>query len=241
MRRISLVLAIAAALASVGVDPARAEVDGLREVRVEPSPEQGPPDQGPIERLEAGDVLDVTATGFGRAASGVAYECIDETPEQCGPRYPVQFDAAGRARFQFRVAFAAETDPGRCRPDATACRLVVAAPGLASERVTAERRIVFGGVLSLPTTTSVPDRVAAPRVERAAAEYAPMRLALGLAIAGALLGLAAVLWRRTDWSALGEEAAPEIDDAEYADLDAIVAALGPDDTDDERQRAITRR
>ena len=33
----------------------------------------------------------------------------------------------------------------------------------------------------------------------------------------------------TDWSAVGEAAAPEIDDAEYADLDAIIAALPPEE------------
>ena len=39
------------------------------------------------------------------------------------------------------------------------------------------------------------------------------------------------LWliKRTDWSAVGEAAAPEIDDAEYADLDAIIAALPPEE------------
>ena len=34
---------------------------------------------------------------------------------------------------------------------------------------------------------------------------------------------------RADWSAVGEAAAPEIDDAEYADLDAIIAALPPEE------------
>ena len=37
---------------------------------------------------------------------------------------------------------------------------------------------------------------------------------------------------RTDWSAVGEAAAPEIDDAEYADLDAIIAALPPEEEDE---------
>lgn len=60
------------------------------------------------------------------------------------------------------------------------------------------------------------------------AEYDPTRLALGLGLAAVLVGLAAGIVRRTDWAAVGEAAAPEIDDAEYADLDAIVAAL-PDE------------
>ena len=59
------------------------------------------------------------------------------------------------------------------------------------------------------------------------ASYDTMRLLIGLGLALLLLVVAAVLLRRTDWSPIGEAAAPEIDDAEYADLDAIIAALPP--------------
>jgi hypothetical protein len=64
------------------------------------------------------------------------------------------------------------------------------------------------------------------------AAYDPGRLLLGLAIAALLLAIVAGLILGTDWSAVGEEAAPEIDDADYADLDAIIAALPPEDEDD---------
>jgi hypothetical protein len=59
------------------------------------------------------------------------------------------------------------------------------------------------------------------------AAYDPTRLVIGLGLAIVLLVIAAVLLRHTDWSPIGEAAAPEIDDAEYADLDAIIAALPP--------------
>jgi hypothetical protein len=59
-------------------------------------------------------------------------------------------------------------------------------------------------------------------------EYDANRLAAGLGLALLLVAIAAGLIRRTDWSAVGEAAAPEIDDAEYADLDAIIAALPPE-------------
>ena len=38
--------------------------------------------------------------------------------------------------------------------------------------------------------------------------------------------------RRTDWAPVGEVAAPEIDEAAYADLDAIIAALPPEELED---------
>lgn len=70
------------------------------------------------------------------------------------------------------------------------------------------------------------------------ASYDGARLALGLALAALMLLAAVVLVRRTDWSPLGEEAAPEIDEAEYADLDAIVAALPPEPDLDELIAAL---
>jgi len=38
--------------------------------------------------------------------------------------------------------------------------------------------------------------------------------------------------QRVGQAAVGEAAAPEIDDAEYADLDAIIAALPPEEDDE---------
>ena len=63
-------------------------------------------------------------------------------------------------------------------------------------------------------------------------DYDSNRLAAGLGIAVLLVAIAAGLIRRTDWSAVGEAAAPEIDAAEYADLDAIIAALPPEDDEE---------
>ena len=60
-------------------------------------------------------------------------------------------------------------------------------------------------------------------------DYDPTRLALGLGLAAFLVAIATWLIRRTDWSAVGEAAAPAIDDADYADLDAIIAALPPEE------------
>lgn len=63
------------------------------------------------------------------------------------------------------------------------------------------------------------------------ADYDPTRLAVGIGLAAILIAIAAWLILRTDWSAVGEAAAPEIDDVDYADLDAIVAALPPEEVE----------
>lgn len=60
------------------------------------------------------------------------------------------------------------------------------------------------------------------------ASYDEGRLITAMSVALGLLAVAVILVRRTDWAAVGEAAAPEIDDVEYADLDAIVAALPPE-------------
>jgi len=59
------------------------------------------------------------------------------------------------------------------------------------------------------------------------AGYNATRLLIGLAIAALLLGVALWLIFFTDWSPVGEEVAPEIDEADYADLDEIIASLEP--------------
>jgi hypothetical protein len=64
------------------------------------------------------------------------------------------------------------------------------------------------------------------------AGYDPTRVVWGLAVAALLAGIATWLVRRSDWSPVGEAAAPEIDDVDYADLDAIIAALPPEDDED---------
>jgi hypothetical protein len=65
------------------------------------------------------------------------------------------------------------------------------------------------------------------------AAYDPTRLLVGLALAVLLAAIAAWLIMRTDWSAVGEADAPEIDDVDYADLDAIIAALPPEELEED--------
>ena len=89
---------------------------------------------------------------------------------------------------------------------------------------------------SRPTSCSPAPRSCPSRSPlRPARAYDATRLGVGLGVAFLLLLLASVLLRRTDWSAVGEAAAPEIDDADYADLDAIIAALPPEAEETELQ------
>jgi hypothetical protein len=111
-------------------------------------------------------------------------------------------------------------------------KLVIEPGPVGKYRVTCGRGDACGISVASPEVFArapvVPITFAAPP----GADYDPTRLALGLAVAALLVGIAAWLVIRTDWSAVGEAAAPEIDDAEYADLDAIIAALPPE-ADDE--------
>jgi hypothetical protein len=84
-------------------------------------------------------------------------------------------------------------------------------------------RDVFVRAPVVPITFAVPP----------GADYDPTRLLLGLALAALFVAIGAWLVLRSDWSAIGEAAAPEIDDAEYADLDAIIAALPPEEAQEE--------
>jgi hypothetical protein len=115
-------------------------------------------------------------------------------------------------------------------PDGTGhARLRIVPGAVGTRRVPCERgddcgvSVVARGVAS--RSPVVPISFAAPP----GAAYDPGRLVLGLAIAAILVAIAAGLILRSDWSPVGEAAAPEIDDADYADLDAIIAALPPEE------------
>lgn len=115
-------------------------------------------------------------------------------------------------------------------PDGTA----TAAFAVGSGRIGSERASCGGGDRCAVTVTTEGGtllRVAEPVAfaQRPGARYARERLAGALALLALALGSASWLVRRTDWSPVGEAAAPEIDEAEYADLDALVAALPPEE------------
>ncbi len=132
----------------------------------------------------------------------------DATGSRCGapgPSVPLVVGPDGRGRARL-VVRSGDVGPARepCgRSDV--CGISVAS------------RDVFVRAPVVPVTFAVPP----------GADYDPARLLLGLALAALLVAIGTWLVLRSDWSAIGEAAAPEIDDAEYADLDAIIAALPP--------------
>lgn len=167
----------------------------------------------PSSGLEDGQTVTVEVEDYPPGARVQAMLCAppDATGvERCGApgaTAPLAVGPDGRGSTQLTVR------PGpvgrmrvRCGPGHT-CGVSVA-----SETVFARAPVV-------PVTFATP----------AGAGYDSTRLAAGLAAAALLLGVAARLVRRTDWTPVGEEAAPEIDEAEYADLDALVAATPPED------------
>lgn len=280
------------------------------------------------DRLRPESVIRLHARGFEPFARAIAAQCAASITSRCGNEIPVQFDAAGEARFQYLVStdfLADQPVLGRCRAGTAPCTIEVRSVGNGGDDTRGEIQTIFGDALPpagrvtvIPATgLSLDGRQVTVRVRnyppgvtvtamlcaapeaigpscgapgplaplvvgrdgtgttklviepgpvgtgRAScsrgddcgvsvasddvfarapvvpisfaappgADYDPTRLALGLGIGALLLVIATVLIGRTDWAPVGEAAAPEIDDAEYADLDAIIAALPPEEDD----------
>ncbi len=157
-----------------------------------------------------GETVTVEVTDYPPGVTLTAMLCAapDATGARCGAPGPTAPLVVGRDGTG-RTALAIE--PGRVGADRASCfRGDDCGVSVASAAVFARAPVV-------------PISFAAPP----GAAYDSTRLLIGLGIALVLLAIAAALLRRTDWSPVGEAAAPEIDDAEYADLDAIIAALPP--------------
>ena len=156
----------------------------------------------PRKGLVAGDVLTVDVDGFLLNTQLTVVSCVISTTRCAKVNGTPTFTVAGDGAGSTQVR--APSCPGRFD-----CNL----------RVRAERAFSRSAAVGL-AFAPVPG-----------ADYDPGRVAAGLSIAVLLLGAAVFLIRRSDWAAIGEEAAPEIDEAEYADLDAIIALLPPEDDD----------
>jgi hypothetical protein len=167
----------------------------------------------PRVHLVDGSVVTVSVEGFPPGITANATLCHAPAlggAQRCGspgPVVPLVVGPDGRGEVQLTVA------AGPVGRDRLPC-------GRGSQCAVAV--LTADGAVRAPVA---PISFAAPED----ADYSPARLAAGLAVAAAFLLIAFVLFRRTDWSATGGAAAPEIDEAVYADLDAIIAALPPEE------------
>jgi hypothetical protein len=182
-------------------------LDGAERVEVttvfgEPVPPMGRMTVTPRTAVPDGGNLHVALSGQPPGADVVVQLCAVPADRPCG--------GAGRT---------ARVEIG---PDGTGAASLVAACG---RNQTCAVRMRSSTAL-VRTRPVVLDFAAPP-----GAGYDGWRLGLGLAVAALLAVAATWMVRRTDWNPVGEAAAPEIDDAEYADLDAIIAALPPEEID----------
>jgi Neocarzinostatin family len=174
----------------------------------------------PSTGLREGETVTATASGqpAGAAVQFVVCAAPDLTgSERCGAPGPV-VDAVADEQGVARATLAIGEGP------------------VGSDRIACRREQRCGVVVR-----SAAGVVRTPPVELAFAEppgagYDAGRLAVGLSAAALLLLVGGWLLRSTDWAPVGEAAAPEIDDAEYADLDAIIAALPPEELEDVSSR-----
>jgi Neocarzinostatin family len=181
-------------------------------------PEPGKIRVTPSSGVADGQTVTVAVTGYPAGAQVNAMLC-----------------AAPDATGSGRCGAPGPTTPLLVGPDGTGTsKLVVKEGPVGSQRIPCGRDAVCGiSVASADVFTRapvVPVSFASP----GGAVYDRNRVAIGLALAIVLIGLAIWFLRRTDWSPVGEVAAPEIDDADYADLDAIIAALPSEDDEPAR-------
>jgi hypothetical protein len=179
-----------------------------------------------LDALPTNAVLLVTAGPFEPNVTGLIEQCQLGDHVSCSNELPVRFDDDGRAVFQYLVT---QPNPSACRAAAPRCIVRLRAADRTATAVVVFLDLVpEPGRITLrtPSARSAGDRITVEVADfQPGAAYDPMRIGIGLGIATILLLVALFFVRRTDWSAVGEAAAPEIDEAEYADLDAIVAEL----------------
>ncbi len=151
MLTVSAALAALAALAAFN-GPAAGDSDRDDAVAIElvaVSPDEQVAGLSPmLDRLDDGDVLDVSVIDGAESAEGTVRQC-DLTFRgfrACTNHYPVRFDDSGRTRFQYQL-----DDPGDCGPDGS-CALVVD-DGAGTRQASAV--LIFGAPAPPPPTIEI--------------------------------------------------------------------------------------
>jgi hypothetical protein len=199
-------------VAAFGEDPGVGVVR-LDTVFEDPVPPPGRISVTPSTGLAEQDDVRVELRGFPPGAPLHVLVCggeNDDGVERCGVTNngsTVRADGTGRAETTLTISSAPAAASGVVCDRSHRCHLKVG-----SDSVVAASNVV-------ELTFAAPPGV----------DYEPARLTVALLVAGGLLLLCLWLIRATDWSPIGEAAAPEIDETDYADLDALVAAMPPEE------------
>jgi len=179
----------------------------------DPVPPRGRIEVTPSSGIDEGQAVTVTVEGFEPRTQLQAQLCAladGDGPQRCRPEpaASVMTDSRGRARTT-----------------------VVVGPGTGDDGIACDRSNRCGIAVASTAGFLRSNTVPLSFIKPPGAGYDTTRLAVGLSVA--LLLVLVVVWliRTTDWSPVGEQAAPELDDAEYADLDAIIALLPPEEED----------
>ena len=150
---VTTVVIVAATIAGVGsgAGPAGAGTpDDQHEVflRAGPTSDTQTAPLQVLDRLRAGDLVDISLVGGVDNARGVVRQCtrMIDAISGCVNSYPVQFGDRGDARLLYRV-----TDPGSCGPQGT-CVLVV---GDIDDQRSAAAALVFGAPAPPQPTVSI--------------------------------------------------------------------------------------
>jgi hypothetical protein len=172
----------------------------------------------PSGALEDGQTVDVVVSGFPPGSTATAVLCAP--PEvydarRCGPAASGSAfltDAAGSGRTTLRVA------AGRLGSDGAVC---------GPRRVCGIAVVVGDGFIAAPVTPVRFSLGPGPSYDR-------RRVLAGVLVAVALIGAAAFIARRTDWTKPAEAATPELDGADLRAGQSLDDLFGTDEQLDER-------
>lgn len=173
----------------------------------------------PVRGLEEGQIVDVEVRAFPAGTSATAILCAPPDPydaRRCtAPSAGSTFivDGGGSGRTRLTVA------PARLGPDRVQC---------GPRRPCAVAVVVGPGFITAPATEIAFS-------EGPGVEYTAGRMATGIAITLALVGIAVAIGVRTDWTKPAEAATPEMDQTDLQANASLDELFGTDEELDERE------
>ena len=203
-------------------DAGGARLAGIQTIFGDAQPTAGRIRVEPRRGITDGDIVTVSVEHYPPGARVFAMLCTPPAAtgaQRCGspgPTAPFTVGADGTGTTELRITSGPVGIERRPCNRAATCGVSVAAPD------------VFVRAPVVPISFAAPP----------GARYDGQRVAVGVVAAVVFLALTIWLIRRTDWTPPREGDGHEIDDARYADLDAIIASLPPEEAEEAEENVL---